>query len=149
MNKCNICPHNCNVDRKKQKGRCRATDKVKIALASLHFYEEPCISGQNGSGTVFFSHCNLSCVYCQNYKISQQDFGKEVSIKQLAKIFLSQQQKGANNINLVTPTMYVEHIIAAIIIALQCLNACRNNSPIDISLSLLSFIPMLLIFVFF
>lgn len=117
MNKCNICPHNCNVDRKEQKGRCRATDKVKIALASLHFYEEPCISGQNGSGTVFFSHCNLSCVYCQNYKISQQDFGKEVSIKQLAKIFLSQQQKGANNINLVTPTIYVSEIIEAIKIA--------------------------------
>ena len=117
MSKCNVCPHKCNIDRSKQKGRCRATDKVKIALASLHFYEEPCISGESGSGTVFFSHCNLNCVYCQNYKISQQNFGKEVTVENLANIFISQQQKGANNINLVTPTIYVNEIIEAIKIA--------------------------------
>lgn len=117
MSKCNMCPHKCNVDRSTSKGRCRATDKVKIALASLHYFEEPCISGENGSGTVFFSNCNLNCVYCQNYKISQEDFGKEISVDHLAKIFISQQEKGAHNINLVTPTVYVEQIIEAIKIA--------------------------------
>ena len=117
MIKCNLCPHRCNIDRSKFKGMCRATDKVKIALASLHYFEEPCISGKNGSGTVFFSNCNLKCIYCQNYKISQEDFGKEVSVQHLADIFISQQNKGANNINLVTPTVYVDSIIKALKIA--------------------------------
>ena len=117
MIKCNLCPHRCNIDRSKFTGMCRATDKVKIALASLHYFEEPCISGKNGSGTVFFSNCNLKCIYCQNYKISQEDFGKEVSVQHLADIFISQQNKGANNINLVTPTVYVDSIIKALKIA--------------------------------
>ncbi len=114
MDKCNLCPHMCNVDRKNKKGVCKAGDNVKVALASLHFYEEPCISLQNGSGTVFFSNCNLNCVYCQNYKISQENFGKEISIDKLADIFLSLQERKANNINLVTPTVYVDKIIQAI-----------------------------------
>ena len=98
-------------------GFCKATDKVKIALYSLHKFEEPCISGQNGSGTVFFSNCNLNCVFCQNYEISQLGKGKEISIEELAEIFLLQQERGAENINLVTPTSYVLHIISAIKIA--------------------------------
>ena len=113
-NKCNICPHNCNVDRKQKYGFCKASDKIKIGLASLHFFEEPCISGKEGSGTIFFSHCNLNCVYCQNYKISQENFGKEITVEHLANIFLNEQKKGANNINLVTPTIYVPQIIEAI-----------------------------------
>ena len=118
LSKCEICPHNCKVDRLNgQIGRCKCNDKVKIALASVHQFEEPCISGENGSGTVFFSNCNLNCIYCQNYEISQLGKGKEISINELADIFLMQQSKKVNNINLVTPTMYVYHIIEAIKIA--------------------------------
>ena len=118
LDKCTICPHNCKVNRLiGNKGRCKCDDKIKIALASLHMFEEPCISGTNGSGTVFFSNCNLNCIYCQNYEISQLGKGKEVSIKELAGIFIQQQEKGAHNINLVTPTMYVYQIIDAIKIA--------------------------------
>ena len=115
---CTICPHNCKINRNNgQIGRCRIGDKVKIALASVHNYEEPCISGKNGSGTIFFSNCNLSCIYCQNYKISQLGKGYELSVEELANIMLKQQEKGVNNINLVTPTMYVYQIIEAIKIA--------------------------------
>ena len=118
LENCNICPHNCNIDRTKQKvGRCKASDKVKIALYSTHNFEEPCISGTKGSGTVFFSNCNLNCVYCQNYEISQLGKGKEITIEELAQIFIIQQEKGVENINLVTPTSYVLHIIQAIKIA--------------------------------
>lgn len=118
IEKCEICPHNCKVNRLEGKvGRCKATDKVKIALASVHNFEEPCISGTNGSGTVFFSNCNLKCVFCQNYKISQQGLGKKISIEELADIFIEQQNKKVENINLVTPTMYIYHIIEAIKIA--------------------------------
>ena len=118
LDECKICPHKCKINRNKGKiGRCRAGKDVKIALASIHNYEEPCISGKNGSGTVFFSNCNLNCVYCQNYEISQQGKGKEISINHLAEIFINQQNKNVNNINLVTPTMYVPQIIEAIKIA--------------------------------
>ena len=86
-------------------------------MYSLHNFEEPCISGKEGSGTVFFSNCNLNCIYCQNYKISQEEKGYEISIEELADIFLKQQRSGANNINLVTPTMYSYQIIEAIKIA--------------------------------
>lgn len=116
--KCNICPHKCGINRLEGNvGRCKATDKIKIALVSLHQFEEPCISGNNGSGTVFFSNCNLSCVFCQNYEISQQGNGKEITIEELADIFIEQQNKKAENINLVTPTMYIYQIIEAIKIA--------------------------------
>lgn len=118
LSKCTICPHMCKINRNlNQVGRCKSTNKIKIALVSLHHYEEPCISGQNGSGTVFFSNCNLSCVYCQNYKISQEGKGYEITIEDLANIFLEQQRKNAHNINLVTPTMYVPQIIEAIKLA--------------------------------
>ncbi len=118
LEKCELCPHRCKVNRASGKiGRCRCDDKIKIALASIYEFEEPCISGKNGSGTVFFSNCNLNCIYCQNYEISQQGKGREISIEKLAEIFLMQQEKGVNNINLVTPTMYVYQIIEAIKIA--------------------------------
>lgn len=118
LNKCNICPHKCNINRNSQKiGRCKATDKVKIALYSVHDFEEPCISGERGSGTVFFSNCNLNCMYCQNYEISQLGRGKEFSIEELANIFILLQNKDVENINLVTPTSYVPQIIEAIKIA--------------------------------
>lgn len=120
LSSCTICPHNCKVNRNNgQIGRCRSGNKVKIALASVHNYEEPCISGKNGSGTIFFSNCNLSCIYCQNYKISQLGKGYELSVEELADIMIKQQEKGVNNINLVTPTMYVYQIIEAIKIARQ------------------------------
>lgn len=120
LEKCEICPHQCCINREKGiKGRCKCDDKIKIALASIHQYEEPCISGKNGSGTVFFTNCNLNCIYCQNYEISQQEKGREVTIQQLADIFIRQQNKGVNNINLVTPTMYAYQIIDAIKIAKQ------------------------------
>ncbi len=118
LSSCTLCPHMCKVNRKNGKiGRCKSTGNVKIALASLHHFEEPCISGKNGSGTVFFSNCNLSCVFCQNYKISQLGLGHEITTYELAHIFLDEQQKNAENINLVTPTMYVPQIIDAIKIA--------------------------------
>ena len=117
MEKCTLCPYNCNIDREKKLGMCKSNAKVKIALASLHLYEEPCISGKNGSGTIFFSNCNLKCVYCQNYEISQENKGNEITVEHLAEIFINQQGKGAHNINLVSPTPYVNDIIKAIDIA--------------------------------
>ncbi len=118
LQKCEICPHKCKIDRtKNQVGRCKSKDTVKVALASIHNFEEPCISGRNGSGTVFFSNCNLSCEFCQNYEISQQGVGKEISIERLAEIFIEQQSRGADNINLVSPTSYAVQIIEAIKIA--------------------------------
>lgn len=120
LEKCDLCPHECNSNRNKGKlGRCRATDKVRIALYSIHDFEEPCISGENGSGTIFFSNCNLNCIYCQNYEISQLGKGKDITIEELSRIFLIQQEKGVENINLVTPTSYVWQIIEAIKIARQ------------------------------
>ncbi len=118
LNSCTLCPHNCKVNRLEgKKGRCKCDNTLKIALASLHMFEEPCISGTNGSGTVFFTNCNLNCIYCQNYEISQGGKGKEITIQTLADIFIKQQEKGAHNINLVTPTMYVYQIIEAIKLA--------------------------------
>lgn len=118
LKKCTICPHNCGINRLDgQIGRCKSKDTVKMALYSTHNFEEPCISGKKGSGTVFFSNCNLNCVFCQNYEISQQGKGKEISIQELADIFIKQQEKEVENINLVTPTSYVPQIIEAIKIA--------------------------------
>ena len=118
LSNCTLCPHKCNVNRLNgNKGKCGCDNKLKIALASLHYYEEPCISGKNGSGTVFFTNCNFKCIYCQNYEISQLGKGREITIEELANIFLKQQEKGANNINLVTPTSYVYQTIEAIQIA--------------------------------
>jgi uncharacterized Fe-S protein, pflX (pyruvate formate lyase activating protein) homolog len=117
ISKCEICPRKCKVNRYEKKGYCRCDDKVRIALVSKHYFEEPCISGRNGSGTIFFSNCNLNCIFCQNHDISQGGKGIDVTIERLAEIMLEQQERGANNINLVTPTMYVEQIIRAIDIA--------------------------------
>ena len=103
---CNQCPRRCNVERSKAVGRCGVGENFKLARASLHFWEEPCISGKNGSGTVFFSGCNLGCVFCQNYEISHRKIGREVSADELIMIFESLVEKGANNINLVNPTHY-------------------------------------------
>lgn len=110
MEICGICPRQCKVDRKVEKGFCGVYDTPKVAKAFLHKWEEPCISGTNGSGTVFFSGCNLKCVFCQNYNISQEYVGKEVSIEKLSNIYLKLQQMGAHNINLVNPTHYAVQI---------------------------------------
>ena len=118
LEKCEICPHKCGVNRNNnQIGRCKSKDTVRIALYSTHDFEEPCISGEKGSGTVFFSNCNMNCVFCQNYEISQRGKGKEITTEELANIFLKQQEKGVENINLVTPTSYAYQIIEAIKIA--------------------------------
>ncbi len=118
LEECQLCPYKCKVNRLEgKKGKCKASDKAKISLVSLHNFEEPCISGTKGSGTIFFSNCNFNCVFCQNYKISQEGMGEEVSIELLANSMLNLQDKGAHNINLVTPVMYVYHIIEAIKIA--------------------------------
>lgn len=118
LKKCELCPRNCQVNRLEgQLGYCRSGSAVKIAKAYLHQWEEPCISGVRGSGTVFFSNCNLHCVFCQNCKISQESYGRELTIEELGEIFLGLQAKGAHNINLVTPTHYVPQIIEAIKIA--------------------------------
>lgn len=115
--KCNLCPRNCMVDRTKSIGFCKAPEEIYIARASLHQWEEPCISGENGSGTVFFSFCPLKCVFCQNYSLSHENKGKKISIEELAKTFLMLQSQNAHNINLVTPTHYVPQIIEALKIA--------------------------------
>ena len=116
--KCTLCPRQCSVDRSiGQKGFCGADDKLKIARAALHYWEEPCISGENGSGTVFFSGCNMKCVYCQNYSISTCNNGFVVTVNELSEHFIRLQNEGANNINLVTPTHFAEEIIKALDIA--------------------------------
>ena len=114
MTECRLCPRQCGVDRSKQTGYCGVSERVKLARAALHFWEEPCISGERGSGTVFFSGCALKCVFCQNYQLSAGHFGKEVSIQRLAEIFLELQQQGAHNINLVTGGHYVPQIVQAL-----------------------------------
>lgn len=115
LKNCMLCPRNCGVDRTGgRRGVCGAGEHVKAARAALHFWEEPCISGDRGSGTVFFSYCGLQCVYCQNRAISRGQAGKEISTERLAEIFLELQHKGAHNINLVTPTHYIPQIAAAV-----------------------------------
>ena len=115
LENCNLCIRNCGVNRLDNKiGFCRSTSTLKIARADLHHWEEPCISGIYGSGTIFFSNCNLSCVFCQNHQISQEGFGESISTARLSEIFLELQNKKAHNINLVTPTHYVPQIIEAL-----------------------------------
>ncbi len=115
--KCNLCPRNCNVNRNTSFGVCKSSNSVKIARAALHYYEEPSISGSAGSGTIFFSGCNLMCCYCQNKEISHNNFGKEITVERLSEIMLELQNKKAHNINLVTPTHFIPSIIEAIKIA--------------------------------
>ena len=111
---CSLCPRSCKVNRNVQIGYCGCSDRVKVARAALHLWEEPCISGSRGSGAVFFSGCTIRCCFCQNYTISSQGFGKEITIRRLADIFLELQEKGAHNINLVTATQYVPSVIRAL-----------------------------------
>ncbi len=120
---CDICPRRCGADRAVRPGRCGAGILPKVARAALHYWEEPCISGKNGSGTVFFSGCNLGCVYCQNREISRCGAGKEISVSRLAEIFRELEDLGAHNINLVTPTHFVPSVIGA-------LDIYRPNIPI-------------------
>ncbi|MDP4134256.1 MAG: radical SAM protein, partial [Bacillota bacterium] len=117
---CTLCPRMCKADRAKgEKGFCLMTDEIVLSRAALHYWEEPCISGDRGSGTVFFSGCSLKCVYCQNRPVALNQAGKAVSIERLAEIFCELQEKKAHNINLVTPTHYVPEIIEAVNISRQ------------------------------
>ncbi|MBP3338193.1 MAG: radical SAM protein [Lachnospiraceae bacterium] len=118
QNKCVLCPRECQVDRASGKiGYCGCDDKIYVARAALHMWEEPCISGTSGSGTVFFSGCSLKCVFCQNYSIANCDKGKEITVERLSEIFIELQNKGANNINLVTAGHYIIQVAKAIKIA--------------------------------
>lgn len=120
MENCMLCPRECSVNRKKgEMGVCGQTAAIKAARAALHMWEEPCISGQNGSGTVFFSGCNLGCIFCQNHNIATGKAGIEISIERLAEIFLELQEKGANNINLVTAGHFVPQVVEALKLAKQ------------------------------
>lgn len=114
LRNCRLCPKKCSADRYSRNGGCGAGAEVKAAKAFLHRWEEPCISGERGSGTIFFSGCNMKCVFCQNHEISQEPQGKKVSIARLAEIMLELQEQGAANINLVSPTPYALHIIEAV-----------------------------------
>ena len=118
MSDCTLCPRNCHVDRLSGKwGYCGQTAEIRAARASLHMWEEPCISGSAGSGTVFFSGCNLKCVFCQNHNIAVGKAGQPVTVQHLADIYLSLQDKGANNINLVTPSHFVPQVCDSLALA--------------------------------
>lgn len=114
---CTLCPRMCHADRTVSSGFCGCSHIPKAARAALHLWEEPCISGSRGSGTVFFTGCTLRCCFCQNFQISSQGLGKELTAPQIARIFLSLQEQGAHNINLVTPTQYLPHILEALTLA--------------------------------
>lgn len=115
---CTLCPRECHINRAEGKiGYCKVTDELMVARAALHMWEEPCISGEEGSGTVFFSGCGMGCIYCQNHNIASGMAGKKISIERLADVFIELQNQKANNINLVTPSHYVPQIIDAIDIA--------------------------------
>ena len=127
LQRCGLCPRGCGINRLAgETGFCRAGRDARVALVSLHQWEEPCLSGNRGSGTIFFSHCNLRCAYCQNHTISQGGAGKEISIERLGEIFCQQQTRGAHNLNLVSPTPYVPHILAAI----DCARARGFSLPV-------------------
>lgn len=117
LESCTLCHYNCKINRNINLGFCKCGSQPKVALASIHNWEEPCISGTQGSGTIFFSGCNLKCQFCQNHQISHNNFGKEISIGRLSEIFLELQEKNVHNINLVSPTPYVPQIIEALQIA--------------------------------
>ncbi len=116
-NSCELCPRKCHINRNTTKGICSNTSTLKVARSALHYFEEPSISGTNGSGTIFFSGCNLKCCYCQNKEISNDNFGINISVERLSELMLELQAKNANNINLVTPTHFVPSIIEAIKLA--------------------------------
>lgn len=115
MSRCILCPRRCGADRRGgQRGRCGMTDQVQAARAALHMWEEPCISGEEGSGTVFFSGCALGCVYCQNHEIALGKAGKTISLERLTEIFLELQEQKANNINLVTAGHFLPQVVYAL-----------------------------------
>lgn len=121
LENCTLCPRSCGVNRLQgEQGVCGAGDTVRIARAALHAWEEPCLSGERGSGTVFFSHCTLRCCYCQNYAISTGGRGKQVTLETLTAQFLSLQEQGAHNLNLVTATHYLPQILEALELAKEC-----------------------------
>lgn len=125
---CRLCPRMCGVRRSEGRmGLCGMDGKLRVARAALHMWEEPCISGTAGSGTVFFSGCTLRCIFCQNYKIAAGAYGKEITADRLSEIFIELQQKGAANINLVTPTHYMPHIADALAAAKN-----RPDTPLTI-----------------
>lgn len=130
---CNSCPRRCGTERTEYTpgGVCSSPALPRIARAAAHFGEEPCISGQNGSGTVFFSGCNLKCVFCQNHEISRGKTGKVVSVEHLRDIFLELQDKGVHNINLVTPTHYTDVIVKALAMAQLSIPVAWNSSGYD------------------
>ena len=129
MSQCNLCPRRCHTDRKVGKfGICNAPYELKLAKACLHFGEEPCISGSRGSGTIFFSGCNLKCVFCQNFNISHETFGKVVTVERLAEIMRELETKGAHNINFVTPTHYINKIKQALEIYRPAIPLVYNGS---------------------
>ncbi len=115
LKKCNLCQRNCLINRYKNVGYCKQTNEIRIAKAALTYFEEPCISNEKGSGTIFFSGCNLGCIFCQNIKISKKNFGKNISSERLSEIMLELENEGAININLVTPTPHIIGIRDAII----------------------------------
>ena len=127
MSKCYLCPRKCGADRPSSRGVCGA-DTLRVALAAPHYCEEPCLSGTNGAGTVFFSGCPLSCVFCQNHELSSENKGKEISVVRLAEIFSELQNKGCHNIDLVSPTPYTDEIIAALDIAKPEIPVVWNTS---------------------
>ncbi len=132
FNKCNLCPRGCNVNRNEGKlGFCKSGNKLRIAKAYLHMWEEPCITGEKGSGTIFFSGCNLRCIFCQNYYISEMNNGVEITIDRFSQVCLDLQSRGAMNINLVTPTHYVPLIVDGIKLAKKnglCIPVVYNSS---------------------
>ncbi len=131
---CTLCPRECNINRNTHTGYCGESAQLFVTRAALHQWEEPCISGTKGSGTVFFRGCNLGCIYCQNYAIAHNQGGKAITTYDLATAFLKLQKKGAHNINLVTPTHYVPHIIAAVAAAKKdglCIPVVYNTSGFE------------------
>lgn len=130
MEKCNLCPRKCNVDRSLQKGFCGTNLEILIARAAPHYWEEPCISGQKGSGAIFFGGCNLRCCYCQNAKISR-GAGKPHTVGQLADVFENLQKQGVHNINLVTPTHYTNQIVSALDIFTPDIPVVWNSGGYD------------------
>ena len=117
---CNLCPRHCNADRAVQAGYCGMPDTILVSRAALHMWEEPVISGEHGSGTVFFAGCNLKCIFCQNYEIAHKTSEaryKAVSEEELCDLFFKLKEKGAHNINLVTPTHYIPQIRKALLLA--------------------------------
>lgn len=129
---CKLCPRHCPADRAAgQRGFCGMTEEVYVARVAPHFWEEPCISGENGSGTVFFSGCNLRCVYCQNHKIAAGKAGIPMSIPELSEAFLSLQEQGCHNINLVTPSHYVPQIAEAFRLAKLQIPVVYNTSSYE------------------